>query len=231
MEHGKQEIPPSIPPGRTWSKVPEDMSQRDIPQRSYGNHQRMESHQEFQTPGGEGNQDKGESRHYRSYRRKAEPERAYYDSFPLTRSRPTQLSSGFTPFRNHQITTAMETGRRAPVAQISGKESPFFTIPGSFQEKKSIQGQRQDFFHPKAERVGPNDTEAVGLGERSEKEPEIAVNMSRISSPTHRKITPTQNEHNVVTPESNLNSDELWLQMSQFAEQTQKRFQKSKKAM
>ncbi|MBW0465997.1 hypothetical protein O181_005712 [Austropuccinia psidii MF-1] len=44
-----------------------------------------------------------------------------------TRSRPTQLFSGFTPFR-HQ--------------NISGQESPFFTIPGSFQEKTRIQGKK-----------------------------------------------------------------------------------------
>ncbi|MBW0573210.1 hypothetical protein O181_112925 [Austropuccinia psidii MF-1] len=35
---------------------------------------------------------------------------------------------------------------------------------------------------------------------------------------------PTQIEHNVVKPESNRNSDALWLQMCQFAEQTQKPF-------
>ncbi|MBW0567012.1 hypothetical protein O181_106727 [Austropuccinia psidii MF-1] len=35
-------------------------------------------------------------------------------------------------------------------------------------------------------------------------------------------MTPTQIEHNVVTPESNLKSDALWLQISQFSEQTQK---------
>ncbi|MBW0558401.1 hypothetical protein O181_098116 [Austropuccinia psidii MF-1] len=39
----------------------EDMSQRDTLQRSYGNYQRMESHQEAQNLGGEGNPDKGES--------------------------------------------------------------------------------------------------------------------------------------------------------------------------
>ncbi|MBW0528588.1 hypothetical protein O181_068303 [Austropuccinia psidii MF-1] len=64
MEHGQQEVQPSIPLGRTWSKVREDMSQRDELQRPYGNHQRMESHQEVHTPGGEGNQVKGESSHY-----------------------------------------------------------------------------------------------------------------------------------------------------------------------
>ncbi|MBW0486482.1 hypothetical protein O181_026197 [Austropuccinia psidii MF-1] len=202
MEHGQQEVQPSIPLGRTWSQFPEDMSQRDKLQRNYGNHQRMESHQEVQTPGGEGNQDKGESSHYPTYRRTAEQDRAYSDSFRLTRSRETQLSSGLTPFR-HQ--------------KISCKESPFFTITGSFHEKTRIQGQRQYLFQPKAEIVRPNDPETVGLGERSTQEPEIVLNTSTISSPT-------QTEHNVGTPESNLNSDSLFLQMSQVPERTQKQF-------
>ncbi|MBW0551599.1 hypothetical protein O181_091314 [Austropuccinia psidii MF-1] len=136
MEHGKQEVQPSITLGRTWSKLPEYLSQRDILQRSYGNNQRMESHQEVQTPGGEGNQDRVKSSRYPSYRRIPEPDRDYSNSLRLTRSRPTQLSSGFTPFRNQNI---------------SGQESPFFTIPGSFQEKTRRQGKKQDFFHPKAE--------------------------------------------------------------------------------
>ncbi|MBW0507944.1 hypothetical protein O181_047659 [Austropuccinia psidii MF-1] len=185
------------------------MSQRDSLERAYSNCQRMESHKAVQTPEGEGNQDKGESSHYPSYRKAAEPDRAYSDSFRLTRSRPTQLSRVFTPFR-HQ--------------QISGQESPFFTIPGSFQEKTRIQGQKQDIFQPKAERVRPNDPKSVGLGERSTQEPEIVVNSLRISSPNNRNITSTQNERSVSTPESSLNSDALWLQMSQFLEQTQNQF-------
>ncbi|MBW0531498.1 hypothetical protein O181_071213 [Austropuccinia psidii MF-1] len=120
-----------------------------------------------------------------------------------------QLSSDFTLFRNQQI---------------SGQESPIFTIPGSFQEKTRIQGQKQDHLQPEEERVRPNDPEAVGFGERSSQEPEVAVNSFRISSPINRNITPTQIDHNVVTPESNLNSDSLWLQMSQYAEKTQKKF-------
>ncbi|MBW0505813.1 hypothetical protein O181_045528 [Austropuccinia psidii MF-1] len=154
MEYGQQEVKPSITLGRTWIKIPEDISQRDILQITYGNHQRMESHPAVQTPGGEGNQDKGESIPYPSYRRTDEPDRAYYYSFILTTSRPTQLSSGFTLFRNQQI---------------SGQESPFFTIPGSFQEKTRIQGQKQDIFQPKTERIRPNDPEAVGLGEEGHK--------------------------------------------------------------
>ncbi|MBW0527702.1 hypothetical protein O181_067417 [Austropuccinia psidii MF-1] len=149
MEHRQQEVQPGIPLGRTWRKFPEDFSQRDRLQRPYGNHQRLESYQEVQTPGGEGKQDKGESIHYPSYRRTADPDRAYSDSFSLTRSRLKQLSSIFTPFSNKQI---------------SGQESPFFKIPGGFQEKTRIQGQKQDLFQPKAERVRPNNPEAVGLG-------------------------------------------------------------------
>ncbi|MBW0473836.1 hypothetical protein O181_013551 [Austropuccinia psidii MF-1] len=124
------------------------MSQRDKLQRPYGNHKRLEFHQVVQTPGGEGNQDKGEKSHYPSYRT-AEPDRAFSDSFRLKKSRSNQLSSGFTPFR-HQ--------------HISVQESPFFTIPGSFQEKTRIQGQKQALLQPKAEGARPNDPEAVGLG-------------------------------------------------------------------
>ncbi|MBW0567232.1 hypothetical protein O181_106947 [Austropuccinia psidii MF-1] len=107
-------------------------------QRPYGNHQRLELHQAVQTPGGEGKQDKGESSHYPRYRRIADPDREYLDSFRLTRSRENQLSSGFTPFRNQQI---------------NGQASPFFTIPGSFQEKIRIQVQKQDHLQPEEERL------------------------------------------------------------------------------
>ncbi|MBW0462201.1 hypothetical protein O181_001916, partial [Austropuccinia psidii MF-1] len=105
-----------------------------------------------------------------------------------------------------------------------GQESPFFTLPGGFQEKTRTQGQEQDLFSPKAERVRPNDPETVEIGERSTQGPEVVVNHSRISSPLNRNITPTHIEHNAVSPESNLNSDALWLQMSQYAEKTQKLF-------
>ncbi|MBW0472485.1 hypothetical protein O181_012200 [Austropuccinia psidii MF-1] len=127
MEHGQQEVQPGIPLGRTWIKFPEDMSQRDTLQRPYGNNQRLESHQEVQNPGGVGKQDKGESSHYPSYRSTADPDREYSDSFRITSIRPNQPSSGFTPFRNQQI---------------SGQESPFFTIPGGFQEKTRIQEKK-----------------------------------------------------------------------------------------
>ncbi|MBW0495686.1 hypothetical protein O181_035401 [Austropuccinia psidii MF-1] len=103
MEHGKQEVQPGIPLGRSWSKFPEGMFKTDGLQTPYGNHQRLESHQEVQTPGGYGKQDKGESSHYPSSRRTADSDRSYSDSFRLTRSSPNQLSSGFTPFKNQQI--------------------------------------------------------------------------------------------------------------------------------
>ncbi|MBW0524550.1 hypothetical protein O181_064265 [Austropuccinia psidii MF-1] len=62
------------------------------------------------------------------------------------------------------------------------------------------------------------------MADRSTQEPELVVNHSRISIPLNRNITPTQIEHNTVSPMSSLNSDALWLQISQFAEQAQKQF-------
>ncbi|MBW0587165.1 hypothetical protein O181_126880 [Austropuccinia psidii MF-1] len=176
MKHGQQEVQPGISLGRTWSKFPEDLSQRGRLQKPYGNHQRLESYQAVQKPEGKGTEDKGESSHYPSYRRTVNPDRAYSDSFRLTRSRPNYLSSGFTPFRNQQI---------------SSQESPYFTIPGIFQENTRKQGKEQNLLQPGEERVRPNDTEAVGLGKRSIQEPEVVVNHSRVSSPINRNITPT----------------------------------------
>ncbi|MBW0492531.1 hypothetical protein O181_032246 [Austropuccinia psidii MF-1] len=152
MEHGQQEVQPGISLGRTWSKLPEDLSQRDRLQGPSGNHQRLESYQAVQTPGGKGKQDKGESSHYPSYRGTVNPDRAYSDSFRLTRSRPNKLSSGFTPLRNQKI---------------SGQESPFFTTPGSFQEKTRKQGQEQNLLQLEEGRLRPHDPEAFGLGKRS----------------------------------------------------------------
>ncbi|MBW0547090.1 hypothetical protein O181_086805 [Austropuccinia psidii MF-1] len=48
MEHGQQEVQPGILLGRTWSRLPEDLSQRDRLQRPYDNYQRLESHQAVQ---------------------------------------------------------------------------------------------------------------------------------------------------------------------------------------
>ncbi|MBW0466990.1 hypothetical protein O181_006705 [Austropuccinia psidii MF-1] len=58
MDHGQQEVQPSIQLGRTLSKFPEDMSQSNTLKTSYDNHQRMEFQQAVQIPGGESNQDK-----------------------------------------------------------------------------------------------------------------------------------------------------------------------------
>ncbi|MBW0473370.1 hypothetical protein O181_013085 [Austropuccinia psidii MF-1] len=41
MDHGQQEVQPSIPLGITWIKLPEDMSQRDRIQRPDSKHQRL----------------------------------------------------------------------------------------------------------------------------------------------------------------------------------------------
>ncbi|MBW0474332.1 hypothetical protein O181_014047 [Austropuccinia psidii MF-1] len=143
------------------------------------------------------------------YRRTTDPNREYSDSFRLTSSRPNQLSSGLTPFISQHIRC---------------QDSPFFTIPGSFQEKTRKQGQHQDHHQPEEERVRTNDPEAVGFGEGIAQEPEVILNNFRFSSIINRNITPTQIEHNVVTPERVLNSDSLWLKISQYDEKTQKQF-------
>ncbi|MBW0521826.1 hypothetical protein O181_061541, partial [Austropuccinia psidii MF-1] len=83
---------------------------------------------------------------------------------------------------------------------------------------------KKDHLHPEEETVRHNDPESVGFGEISAQEPEVVVNNSRISIPLNINITPTQIEHNVCTPESNLKSTALWLQMSQFYERTEKQF-------
>ncbi|MBW0527061.1 hypothetical protein O181_066776 [Austropuccinia psidii MF-1] len=171
MKNVKQDVQPGIPLGRTWRKLPEDLSQRDTLQISL----------------------KISKGWNPTRKRTAEPHRAYSASLRLTRSRTNKLSSRFTPFR-HQ--------------QIGGQESPFFTITGSFQEKTRIQGQNQDHFQPKEERVRLNDQEAVGFGERSAQEPEVVVHNYRISNPINRNITLTPIEHNVITPESVLNNEE-----------------------
>ncbi|MBW0575958.1 hypothetical protein O181_115673 [Austropuccinia psidii MF-1] len=181
MEHGQQEVQPGKSLGRTWSKLPEDLSQRDRLQRPDGNHQRLESYQEVQTPGG------------RAQRIRDNQDTIQAIEEQLTQTGLTQIPSG-----------------SQGAGQIS---SP---------EKTRKQGQKQNLLQPEEERVRPYDPEAVGLGKRSTQEPEVVVNHSRISSPINRNITPTKIEHDFITPESNLNSDALWLQISQYAENTQK---------
>ncbi|MBW0542654.1 hypothetical protein O181_082369 [Austropuccinia psidii MF-1] len=139
------------------------MSQRDTLQRSNGNSQRIQFHQSFQNTGREGKQDKAESSPYPSYRIMAEADRAYSDSFRITKSIQTQLFSGFKPFRN----------------SISGAKSSHSSQSQVVSKRQQVyKGIKQDFFWPKAERVRSNDTEAVGLGKRSTQEPEIVLNTS-----------------------------------------------------
>ncbi|MBW0500984.1 hypothetical protein O181_040699 [Austropuccinia psidii MF-1] len=100
------------------------------------------------------------------------------------------------------------------------KVQPGKRFPG---EKKDTRAKKH-LFQPKEERIRPHDPEIVGFGERSAQQPEVVVNHSRISTASNRNITPTQTEHNIVTSESNINSDTLCLQMSQYAEQSVKQF-------
>ncbi|MBW0563354.1 hypothetical protein O181_103069 [Austropuccinia psidii MF-1] len=108
------------------------MSQKYTLQRPYGSHQRIETQQAVQAPGGKGIQVMGESTHYPSHRRTTKPDREFSDSFSLTRSKPPRLPSGFTPFR-HQ--------------HISDQESSFFTIPGIFKQKTRIKREKNTSFN------------------------------------------------------------------------------------
>ncbi|MBW0479650.1 hypothetical protein O181_019365 [Austropuccinia psidii MF-1] len=145
------------------------------------------------------------------------------------------------PYGNHQRLESHKTVQTPGGSQVVGQTSSpvashhsgtSISVAKSHHSSQSQEVCRRrqgykgkkDLFQPKAGRVRPNDPEAVRLGERSTKESEIVVHTSRISSPIVSNINPTQIEHNVVTPESNLNSDSLSLQMSQYAEQNKKQF-------
>ncbi|MBW0462097.1 hypothetical protein O181_001812 [Austropuccinia psidii MF-1] len=114
----KQDVQPAFTPGGTWGNILEDISQRKISQRPYGNHQRLDSQQPVQTLRREGKQEKEEPSHNQGYRRAMDPEREYSDSFRLTRSRQAQLSSGFTPLRfqknSGQEVTILQNSREFP---------------------------------------------------------------------------------------------------------------------
>ncbi|MBW0481159.1 hypothetical protein O181_020874 [Austropuccinia psidii MF-1] len=90
--------------------------------------------------------------------------------------------------------------------QTSGQESPYFQIP---------------------ERVRPYDAETVGPSGRSTKNNKKAVNTSNEARrPKIRNDISTHIGNNGVIPESTISSNTLWLQFSQFLEQTQKEFER-----
>ncbi|MBW0488835.1 hypothetical protein O181_028550 [Austropuccinia psidii MF-1] len=118
---------------------------------------------------------------------------------------------------NHTDSTLIPSGSQG-VGQLN---SPVAS-PNSVTSRSVANSHH--YAQSQVERIRPNDPEYIRICERSTQEPEIGVNSSRMSSPTNRNIPPTKNEHNVVTPESNLNNDQLWLQISQFSAQTQEKF-------
>ncbi|MBW0547556.1 hypothetical protein O181_087271 [Austropuccinia psidii MF-1] len=73
VEHGAQEVQNVFTLRRTRGKLPEDMSQRDVFQRPYGNYQRLEYQQAIQTLRREGIQNQGEPSHHPGYRGEMEP--------------------------------------------------------------------------------------------------------------------------------------------------------------
>ncbi|MBW0475963.1 hypothetical protein O181_015678 [Austropuccinia psidii MF-1] len=82
----KQRCSTLLQTGKNLGKLPEDMSKRDIFQRTYGNYQDLEPQKAVKTLIREGSQDKGESSQNTGYRRGMELERAFSDSFGLASS-------------------------------------------------------------------------------------------------------------------------------------------------
>ncbi|MBW0460757.1 hypothetical protein O181_000472 [Austropuccinia psidii MF-1] len=193
MKHGRQKILTKLPLTRTRNKFPEGFSQRDIFQRHHQIHQKVESEQEAQTPGGKGRNYQRDQRYYPIYGREMKTERSYTYSFSLTgNGKSAQLLGGFKPLRIHKV---------------SGQESPLFQIPSSFQDKERIKRKEKYLFHLEAERVRPNDPKIAGTSEVSTQEQEIfVITFCRTSSPTIRKDISTQHEHNILTPDSTRSS-------------------------
>ncbi|MBW0498073.1 hypothetical protein O181_037788 [Austropuccinia psidii MF-1] len=138
-------------------------------ERPYGNHQRLESHQKVQTPGGD-------------------PDREYSDSFMLTRSSPNQLSSGFTPFRNQQI-----CGQESPLFTIPGSFQENARIQG--QKQDHLQPEEEIFRHNDSEAVefGESSAQEPEVGVNNTR---ISSPINRNITPTqiqHNNFTPESN--------------------------------------
>ncbi|MBW0463542.1 hypothetical protein O181_003257 [Austropuccinia psidii MF-1] len=188
MGNGKQDVQPGISLGRTWSKKPENLYQRDRLQTRYGNHQSLES-----------------TRHFRLLEVRANrirENKAILQAIEeqLTQTGNTQNPSGSqgvdktsSPVASHHSGTNRSVAKSHHSSQSQEVSRRIQTQKG---KNKTSFNQRQRESHRMIRKL--------------------------ISSPINRDITPTKIKNNVFTPESSLNSDELWLQMSQFAEQTQK---------
>ncbi|MBW0526234.1 hypothetical protein O181_065949 [Austropuccinia psidii MF-1] len=124
-----------------------------------------------------------------------------------------EITKGWNPTRQFRLLEERSTRIRENQATIQAIEEQL-NQTGPYLIPSGSQGVEQTRSPVASYHSGTN---------RSAQEPEIFLNNSRISNPTNQNITPTQTEHNVVTPESNLNSDKLWLPMSQFEVQTQEK--------
>ncbi|MBW0473803.1 hypothetical protein O181_013518 [Austropuccinia psidii MF-1] len=127
---------------------------------------------------------------------------------------PMIITKGWNPTRQFRLLEVRENIIRENKATIQAIEGQL-TQTGHIQIPSGSQGAGQI-----SSPVASHHSET----NRSTQEPEVVVNNSRINSPLNINITPTQIEHNAVSPESNLKSDALLLQMSQYSEQTQKQF-------
>ncbi|MBW0481211.1 hypothetical protein O181_020926 [Austropuccinia psidii MF-1] len=137
----------------------------------------------------------------------------------LTQTGHTQIPSGSqgagqisSPVASHHS----ETNRSVAKSRHSSQSQEVY------RRRQGYKGKNKTTFSKRKGESDPMIQKLLDLVKEVQ-EPEVVVNNSRISSPINRNITPTPIEHNVITPESNLNSDSLWLKMSQLAEKTQKK--------
>ncbi|MBW0539921.1 hypothetical protein O181_079636 [Austropuccinia psidii MF-1] len=137
----------------------------------------------------------------------------------LTQTGHTQIPSGSQG--SGQISSPVASNHSATNRSVT-KSHLFSQSQEVYRRRQVYKGKTITTFNQRKRESDPMIQKLLDLVKN--KEPEVVVNNSRISSPINRNITPTQIGNNVFTPESNLNSDALWLQMSQYPEQTQKKF-------
>ncbi|MBW0577715.1 hypothetical protein O181_117430 [Austropuccinia psidii MF-1] len=130
----------------------------------------------------------------------------------LTKTGPTQIPSGSQCAGQISSPVASNHSETIPSgSQVAGQiSSPVASHHSETRRSVAKSHHSSRFQEVSRRRQGNKGKEKASFNQRS--------------SPSNRNITPTQTEHNIVTSESNINSDTLWLQMSQYAEQSAKQF-------
>ncbi|MBW0575191.1 hypothetical protein O181_114906 [Austropuccinia psidii MF-1] len=120
MENSRQVIKPRISLETTLNKLPGNVSQQEILERTNGNKKRIV----FKTVGRKDIQDQRQSCYYPGHRREGEPEREYSDSFRVTKSlKEYNIPSGFTPSDSNRSVTKIHHSSQSQVVSRRRKGS------------------------------------------------------------------------------------------------------------